>query len=97
MVRNDKYILVVLIFTFLILRFLVLFSYPNGLYATEEFYSGTLAREIIQGSLIPVWNYLDYKTEYFSGGVLTVGILTVPFFLLFGSTYIALKLVGYFL
>jgi hypothetical protein len=76
------------------MRLSVLFSYLNNLYEPEELYRGTIAEEIIKGPAIPLWEYLDYRVEYFPGGVLTTGILAVPFFLLFGPTYIALKLVG---
>ena len=83
-----------MILVFLALRLAVLFSYLDGLYEPEELYRGTIAREIIHGPLMPLWEYLDYKVEYFPGGTLVVGFLAVPFFLLFGETYIALKLVG---
>src|SRR3989338_1911295 len=93
--KNRKLIIFLgLIGLFMVLRHLVLFSSLDKIYESEELYRGTIAREIIQGPLIPLWEYLDYKVEYFPGGVLTVGILAVPFFLLFGPTYIALKLVG---
>lgn len=87
-------IIVGLIFLFLTLRLTVLFSYLESLYDQEEFYLGTIAREVIQGPIISLWDYLDYKVEYVSGGVLTAGVMAVPFFLLFGQTYISLKLVG---
>src|SRR3989338_10372298 len=92
---KDKNVLIIsgLTILFLILRLAVLFSSLDKIYESEELYSGTIAREIIQGPLIPLWEYLDYKVEYFPGGTLVVGILAVPFFLLFGQTYIALKLV----
>jgi len=83
-----------LVVLFLILRLAVLFSSLDKIYEPEELYRGTITREIIQGPLIPLWEYLDYKVEYFCGGVLTVGIMAVPFFLVFGQTYISLKLVG---
>jgi|GEM_PF-3317285 hypothetical protein len=79
---------------FLAMRLLVLFSYLNRLYEPEELYRGTITREIIKGPLMSPWEYLDYKVDYFPGGTLVVGILAVPFFLLFGHTYISLKLVG---
>lgn len=93
---RNKLILPIFILSLLLLisRLSVLFSYLDGLYETEELYRGTIAREIIRGPLLPLWEYLDYRVEYFPGGTLVVGILAVPFFLLFGQTYIALKLVG---
>ncbi len=87
-------VLALLIILFLIIRLAVLFTALDKLYEPEELYRGTIAREIIHGPLIPLWDYLDYKVEYFPGGTLVVGILAVPFFFLFGQTYIALKLVG---
>jgi hypothetical protein len=80
---------------FLALRFCVLLSSLNRLYETEELYRGTVAREMMSAKpLIPLLDYLDYKVEYFPGGTLVVGLLAVPFFVLFGQTYVALKLVG---
>jgi len=100
MSREDKrgkgcfWLLAGLVLAFLALRLAVLFSSLDELYEEEELYRGTVAKEIIQGPLIPLWEYLDYRVEYFPGGTLVVGILAVPFFLLFGQTYIALKSVG---
>jgi len=79
---------------FFALRLCVLFSALDGIYEPEELYRGTVAKEIIEGAHIPLWDYLDYKTEYFPGGTLVVGFMAAPLFLLFGQTYIALKLVG---
>lgn len=94
--QRNKLILPIFILSLLLLisRLSVLFSCLDGLYETEELYRGTIAREIIRGPLLPLWEYLDYRVEYFPGGTLVVGVLAVPFFLLFGQTYIALKLVG---
>jgi len=92
--RRGKIILFFLIGLFLVFRLLVLLTYSNRLYEPEELYRGTIAREIIHGPLIPLWEYLDFKVEYFPGGTLVVGILAVPFFWLFGETYFSLKLVA---
>lgn len=92
--RKGLIILSFLIGLFLVFRLLVLLTYSNRLYEPEELYRGTIAREIIHGPLISPWEYLDFKVEYFPGGTLVVGILAVPFFLLFGETYFSLKLVG---
>lgn len=86
--------LLILVLGFLTLRLAVLFSYMDKLYEEEELYRGTVAREIIRGPLIPLWEYLDYQVEYFPGGTLVVGMLAAPLFMLFGQTYISLKLVG---
>ncbi|HAH19368.1 MAG TPA: hypothetical protein DCL49_00510, partial [Candidatus Omnitrophica bacterium] len=92
--RKGLIILFFLIGLFLVFRLLVLLTYSNRLYEPEELYRGTIAREIIHGPLIPLWEYLDFKVEYFPGGTLVVGILAVPFFWLFGETYFSLKLVA---
>lgn len=88
------YLILLLGLSFLIFRLAVLFTAIDELYEEEELYRGTIAREIIQGPLIPLWEYIDYQVEYFPGGTLVVGMLAVPFFMLFGQTYISLKLVG---
>lgn len=87
---------IVIALVFFALRLCVLFSALDGIYEPEELYRGTVAKEIIEGAHIPLWDYLDYKTEYFPGGTLVVGLMAAPLFLLFGQTYIALKLVGLF-
>ncbi len=92
--KKNAVILSGLIGLFLIFRLAVLLSYSNRLYELEELYRGTIAKEVIHGPLMPLWEYLDFKVEYFPGGTLVVGILAVPFFLLFGPTYVSLKLVG---
>ncbi len=55
----------------------------------EEQIRGTIARELIQGLKMPFFNY---RADNYSGGSLVVGIITVPFFLLFGQNIISLKL-----
>ncbi|TBR17304.1 hypothetical protein EPO66_03005 [bacterium] len=92
--KKNVLILCALAGLFLILRLAVLLSYSNRLYELEELYRGTIGKEIIHGPLMPLWEYLDFKVEYFPGGTIVVGILAVPFFLLFGPTYVSLKLVG---
>lgn len=91
---RRRYLILLLGLFFLIFRLAVLFTALDELYEEEELYRGTIAREIVQGPLIPLWEYLDYQVEYFPGGTLVVGMLAVPFFMLFGQTYISLKLVG---
>ncbi len=91
---KDSFVLIILICLFILVRLTVLLSCMDKLSDLEELYHGTIAHEIISGPAIPLWEYLDYKVEYFPGGSLTAGILAVPFFLIFGHTYTALKLVG---
>ncbi|MBI5375931.1 MAG: glycosyltransferase family 39 protein [Candidatus Schekmanbacteria bacterium] len=57
----------------------------------EELYNGNIARDLIKGLSLP---FFDYMFTPYHGGSLVIGILAVPFFLIFGETYFALKLVG---
>ena len=57
----------------------------------EELHRGTIAKELIEGLKVPLW---DYQTAHYDGGSFWAGVLAVPFFLLFGPNLFALKLVG---
>lgn len=92
---RKRWIFPVLVLALLLFRLAVLLTTCDWLYEPEELYRGTIAHEIASGRLIlPLWEYLDYKVEYFPGGTLVVGALAAPLFLLFGHTYVSLKLVG---
>jgi len=58
----------------------------------DELYNGTITREIIKGLKMPLF---DYQSEPYAGGTLITGIMAVPFFILFGSSYFSLKLVAF--
>ena len=82
-----------LVLSFLALRLGTLLTsveYTSGYWYIEELYQGTIAKELIEGLKVPLW---DYKPEYYHGGCLWVGGLAIPFFLLFGPNLFALKLV----
>ncbi len=90
---RSKSILIVLILFFLLLRLsLLLFCVDNlCLYGPEEKWRGTIARDLIHGLKMP---FFEYRADNYSGGSLAVGIITVPFFILFGENIISLKLTG---
>lgn len=88
MSKNKTLILVVALF--LISRLAVLFSSIGEVYNSEDLAMGVVAKEAIKGMNLPLFEY-PYLT--YSGGTLVVGLMAVPFFLLLGPNYFALKLV----
>jgi hypothetical protein len=95
--RTWSYIIfAVLCLAFILTRLAILNSQP--LYQgfsmriqpdVEEFYTSNVAIEIIKGPLLPLVSYSDRPYE---GYIVVNGLLTVPFFLLLGPSYFALKL-----
>ena len=89
--RHRGLIGVVLLFLGVRLLYPVLFA-PAGIFADpEDLVRGTLAHDLIHGLKVPFW---DYLADHYSGGSVVVGLLAVPFFLVFGSTLFALRLVA---
>lgn len=88
-VRENKAFLL-LISLFLALRFANLLTSVEAVSWEEELYRGTIAKELIEGLKVSLW---DYQADPYSGGSLVVGALTVPFFLLLGPNLFALKMV----
>jgi 4-amino-4-deoxy-L-arabinose transferase-like glycosyltransferase len=87
--RNKYALLVILLLAFLLVRLPIVLTSMYKLYDDEELYVGTIAKELIDGPLLPVF---EYPLKHTKGGTLAWGILCVPFFLLFGQSYLALKL-----
>jgi len=56
----------------------------------DELYVGTIAQELVTGPTLP---FADYRTNNYMLGTLMIGTLASGFFLLFGPTVFALKLV----
>lgn len=82
--------LVFLVPLFLVLRLGALLTGVELVYWDEELHRGTIAKELIEGPKVPLW---DYRADHYDGGSLAVGFLAVPFFYLFGPSLFALKLV----
>jgi hypothetical protein len=83
---------VVLLFLGVRLLYPVLFMPPDNLIDSEDLVRGTLPHDLIHGGLkVPLW---DYLADYYSGGSIVVGLLAIPFFLVFGSSLFALRLVA---
>jgi len=87
--RKSKLFLWIILF-FLLSRLVVLFSAIDELYNSEDLAMGVVAKEVIKGASLPLF---EYQYLHYSGGTLVVGLLAAPFFLLFGPNYLALKLV----
>ncbi|RMF92454.1 MAG: hypothetical protein D6734_12220, partial [Candidatus Schekmanbacteria bacterium] len=87
--NKEKNIFFVLLAAFLIFRLLILFTSFDELYDSEELYRGAIANEIIEGRSLPL---LDYLYTDYEGGSLIIGICAVPFFFLFGKSYLSLKM-----
>ncbi len=82
-----------LIVLFVASRFLYLvLVHPDYLLTVpdDELYRGTIAQEIVTGLKMP---FVEYRADDYSGGSLVVGPLAAIFFLFFGPTVFALKLV----
>ena len=85
----GKYkILVILVFILLLTRVGALFFFIDKLFMCEELHHGTIAKEIMEGPDLPLSEYPP--TNYGHGGFCS-GILTIPFFALFGQNRFALQ------
>ena len=87
--KKQKRIFLLFLSLFLIFRISILLTSLDEIYDSEELYRGAIANEIIEGTSLPIMDYL--YTDY-EGGSLVTGIVAVPFFLLFGKSYFSLKM-----
>jgi len=79
--------LIILLVIFLVIRTMILFSSISNLVFNQELCVGTLTKIITQGLRLPVFACLD---RYRWGGAI-IGIIDVPFFLLFGDNLVVLR------
>ena len=86
----EKNVLYLLIVLFLLVRLCIL---QSGIFYwhDEELYNGTITKEILSGMNLSLF---DYQYTPHNGGTIVVGLLAVPFFILFGDSYFSLKLVA---
>ena len=70
-----------LLLLYLTVRLVILFSAIDKVHLDEELYRGNIAKEVISGPVLP---FLDYQRSEYEGGTLVMGLLAVPFFLIFG-------------
>ena len=91
--KERKYIFLIgIISLFLFLRLSLLFTNIDEIFAYEERTNGCITKDIVSGKVkMPLYDYQAYPH---SGGTLVSGILTAPFFFLFGPSLISLKLLS---
>ncbi|MCX5692536.1 MAG: glycosyltransferase family 39 protein [Candidatus Omnitrophica bacterium] len=91
MIKNKYFILTVLSIVFVLVRLPVIITSMDKICDFNELYIGTIAKELIEGSSLPLF---DYQLTHIKGGTLLAGIFVIPFFWLFGQSYFVLKLVA---
>ncbi|MFC1514815.1 ArnT family glycosyltransferase [Candidatus Omnitrophota bacterium] len=90
--RKRKFsTLAILVAVYLFVRIFVLFTSIDRIHFEEELHRGNIAKELISK---PALSLFEYQVTDWEGGSLVNGILTIPFFLLFGETLFSLKLTG---
>lgn len=89
--NKDYSILVILIICFLLLRLSLLLTDINHLQMDEETVCGVLAHEVMNNNIRLA--ILDYQHMPYCGDSLIVSFIAIPFFLIFGSSIIVLKLI----
>ncbi|MDP8225717.1 MAG: hypothetical protein P9L99_20320 [Candidatus Lernaella stagnicola] len=91
MSRRARITLLCLLVALVVFGRLLLLYYSEYVYDEEEYKTGSIAALIMDGPKLPL---LEYQPGDYEGGTLLFGLLTVPFFALFGKTYFALKLLA---
>ncbi len=71
------------------LRVAQLVRWPELYLDWEELGRGLVARELLDGMAL---HLLDHQMDPYAGGSLVMGILAVPFFVIFGDSVVSLKL-----
>ena len=74
--KRSAVILIVLITVYFTFRFLLISLQRNLVFDYNEFFSGTVAMELIKGPFLPLKYYMPDDHNY---GSVVNGILTVPF------------------
>jgi hypothetical protein len=89
--RKVKIVLTVFIIIYVLLRLLLVSSRRDAIFDNTEFFSGTIAMELIHGASLPVKNL--FPDDHNFGSVVN-GILIVPFYLFFGPSAASAKMVS---
>ena len=90
LVAKKYSILIILVALYIISR-LVLLLFAADKFLTIDFTKGYVAREIVTGNKLGLFQYQIHDKYQF--GFHLVPILIIPFFLIFGQTYFAIKMV----
>ncbi|MDZ4772368.1 MAG: glycosyltransferase family 39 protein [Planctomycetota bacterium] len=94
--RRKWIALTALLFAAFLLRAAVVFAPPSDVFEKEqvnqeELLRGIAAQEFLEGPVAP---FFEYQVNHFWGGSLVVSVVAVPFYAVFGSRIVALRLVG---
>ena len=90
--RERKGILIFsLSLLFILSRLIPLFLNFEPFIMEEERYNGTIALEVLNGLKMPLFYY---QHQPYAPGAMVVGLLSTPFFFIFGSSYISLKIIA---
>ncbi|OGQ05649.1 MAG: hypothetical protein A2W61_00750 [Deltaproteobacteria bacterium RIFCSPLOWO2_01_44_7] len=90
-VPGSFWYLLVLVLLYIFFRLPVLLSYAEPI--SFELHRGNVAIEFLEGLRLPIW---DYIAEPYALAPLFNGLLTAPFFKVFGETLFALRLLPFF-
>lgn len=91
--KNYK-IMILITSIFLITRVLLILFSPH-IFHPEEVKEATLGIDLIKGKLhLPFWAYIDSPH---AGGSIFVALAKIPFYLIFGQNYLAVKLTALFI
>jgi len=89
--RSKGRTLLFLSILFIVSRLLILLLNFEPFIMEEERYNGTIALEVLNGLKMPLFYY---QHQPYAPGAMVVGLLSTPFFLILGSSYISLKVIA---
>ncbi len=78
---------IVLIAAIFVVR-LIFFGFSEYVYDEEEYKTGSIAALVMDGPKLPI---LEYQPGDYEGGTLFFGLATIPFFAIFGKSFVGLK------
>ena len=88
--KSKKTLFLLIILSFFVITRLIFVSFSPYTFYDEEAKEGSLGYDLLTGGLrIPFWGYLDSPH---AGGSVFTALVAVPFYLIFGKNYLALKL-----
>lgn len=94
MIKDKKIIFIIVALGYLLTHLAFLFFSPFAYYH-EDNKVASLGQDLLSGRLrLPFWLYMDSPH---SGGSIFSSLISIPFYLIFGSNYLALKFTGLFL
>lgn len=86
---NKYKMLFILLLVLVLTRVVVLLFFTDKFFMFEELHHGMIAKEIMEGPDLPIF---DYPLTNYGHGGLWSGVMTIPFFAIFGKNLFALLL-----